>query len=383
MSQDQQNTDSNIDVTNKEDVIQKPTAETSKLIAAKKSTIFIMSLVFLLGVAIILWVWKIPPFVSNSEQTDNAYIRGNSTILSSQINGYVDEVLVKDFDTVKAGQVLMRINTANYDQQVIQAESGITQAQTNLNNQQQVIEQRKADIKVANAQIKQAQTQYELAHTQLDRLLKLVDIGAVSQAEIDNARASVRSSEAAINQAKASADAAIQALKTAEVTRTGLEAQVKSAAASATQAKTYRQYSEVVAPISGQLGQVGVRNGQYVSTGTQLMYIIPKDTWVIANFKETQLKHIHIGQPATFSVDALDGATFTGVVNSISPATGSEFSVIKTDNATGNFTKVVQRISVRIDIMPDQPNLDQLRPGMSVIAKVDTQPKNAEKQTSK
>lgn len=383
MSQDQQNTDSNIDVTNKEDVIQKPTAETPKLIAAKKSTIFIMSLVFLLGVAIILWVWKIPPFVSNSEQTDNAYIRGNSTILSSQINGYVDEVLVKDFDTVKAGQVLMRINTANYDQQVIQAESGITQAQTNLNNQQQVIEQRKADIKVANAQIKQAQTQYELAHTQLDRLLKLVDIGAVSQAEIDNARASVRSSEAAINQAKASADAAAQALKTAEVTRTGLEAQVKSAAASAAQAKTYRQYSEVVAPISGQLGQVGVRNGQYVSTGTQLMYIIPKDTWVIANFKETQLKHIHIGQPATFSVDALDGATFTGVVNSISPATGSEFSVIKTDNATGNFTKVVQRISVRIDITPDQPNLDQLRPGMSVIAKVDTQPKNAEKQASK
>lgn len=383
MSQDQQHTDTTTDATDKEASIQKPTAETPKLIAAKKSTIFIMSLVFLVGVAIILWVWKIPPFVSNSEQTDNAYVRGNSTILSSQINGYVNEVLVKDFDTVKAGQVLMRINTANYDQQVVQTESGITQAQTNLNNQQQVIEQRKADIKVANAQIKQAQTQYELAKSQLNRLLKLVDIGAVSQAEIDNARANLKSSEAAINQAKASADAATQALKTAEVARTGLEAQVKSATASAQQAKIYRQYSEVVAPISGQLGQVSVRSGQFVSTGTQLMYIIPKDTWVIANFKETQLNRIHIGQPATFSVDALGGETFTGVVNSISPATGSEFSVIKTDNATGNFTKVVQRISVRIDITPNQPKLDQLRPGMSVIAKVDTTPQNSEKPTSK
>lgn len=383
MSQDQQHTDTTTDATGKEASIQKPTAETPKLIAAKKSTIFIMSLVFLMGVAIILWVWKIPPFVSNSEQTDNAYVRGNSTILSSQINGYVNEVLVKDFDTVKAGQVLMRINTANYDQQVVQAESGITQAQTNLNNQQQVIEQRKADIKVANAQIKQAQTQYELAKSQLNRLLKLVDIGAVSQAEIDNARANLKSSEAAINQAKASADAATQALKTAEVARTGLEAQVKSATASAQQAKIYRQYSEVVTPISGQLGQVSVRSGQFVSTGTQLMYIIPKDTWVIANFKETQLNRIHIGQPATFSVDALGGETFTGVVNSISPATGSEFSVIKTDNATGNFTKVVQRISVRIDITPNQPKLDQLRPGMSVIAKVDTTPQNSEKPTSK
>ncbi|UTO05069.1 HlyD family secretion protein [Moraxella sp. FZLJ2107] len=364
--------DSQTDNTQASNNVPKPTAETPKLIPAKKSTIAIMLLVFAIGVAVILWVWQIPPFVSHSEQTDNAYIRGNSTVLSSQISGYVDEVLVKDFDTVTQGQTLMRINTANYEQQVIQAQSNITAAKTNLDNQTQLIAQRKADIKVAQAQLTQAQTQHSLATSQLDRLQSLVSIGAVSQAEIDNARANVNNTQAAISQAQAGIEAAEQALKTAEVARTGLQAQVDSATAAAKQAETFEQYSIITAPISGQLGQVNVHNGQYVSTGTQLLYIVPSDTWVIANFKETQMKDIAIGQPATFSVDALGGATFTGVVDSISPATGSEFSVIKTDNATGNFTKVVQRISVRIRINPNQDALHRLRPGMSVIAKVDT-----------
>lgn len=345
---------------------------TSKLIRPRRITLFLMLLVFLAGAATILWVWQLPPFHSTIEQTDNSYIRGNSTVLSSQINGYVDKVLVKDFDEVKEGQLLLRINTANYNQQIVQAESGVTQAQTNLANQKQVIEQKKADIKVAQAKIAQAMTQYELSKKQLQRLLELVGIGAVSQAEVDNARANVNNNEAAVNQAKASAEAALQALKTAEVAQVGLQAQVNSANAQVKQAKTIKNYSEVVAPIAGQLGQVSVRSGQYVSTGTQLVYIIPKDIWVIANFKETQMQNIHIGQPATISVDALGGKSFTGHVKNISPATGSEFSVIKSDNATGNFTKVVQRISVRIDIDPNQPDAAQLRPGMSVVTKIDT-----------
>lgn len=347
-------------------------APTPKQIKPRKITLIVMALLFVAGVAIVLSVWHIKPFTTTIEQTDNSYVRGNSTVLSSQINGYVDKVLVKDFDHVRAGQTLLRINADNYNQQVVQAESAVTQAQTNLANQQQVIEQRKADIRVAQTRVAQAQTQLDLAQKQLNRLLQLVDIGAVSQAEVDTARANVANNEAALKQAYANLDATREALKTAEVAKIGLQAQIKSANSQVNQAKTIKNYSEVVAPITGQLGQVGVRNGQYVSTGTQLMYIIPADTWVIANFKETQMQHIHIGQPATFSVDALGGKRFTGHVNSISPATGSEFSVIKTDNATGNFTKVVQRIAVRIDIDPDQPDTDQLRPGMSVVTKIDT-----------
>ena len=347
-------------------------APTPKQIKPRRITLIVMALLFVAGVAIVLSVWHIKPFTTTIEQTDNSYVRGNSTVLSSQINGYVDKVLVKDFDHVRAGQTLLRINADNYNQQVVQAESAVTQAQTNLANQQQVIEQRKADIRVAQTRVAQAQTQLDLAQKQLNRLLQLVDIGAVSQAEVDTARANVANNEAALKQAYANLDATREALKTAEVAKIGLQAQIKSANSQVNQAKTIKNYSEVVAPITGQLGQVGVRNGQYVSTGTQLMYIIPADTWVIANFKETQMQHIHIGQPATFSVDALGGKGFTGHVNSISPATGSEFSVIKTDNATGNFTKVVQRIAVRIDIDPDQPDTDQLRPGMSVVTKIDT-----------
>lgn len=319
-------------------------AATPKLIKPRKVTFIAMVVLFVIGAAIVLSVWHVKPFSTTIEQTDNSYVRGNSTVLSSQISGYVDQVLVKDFDHVTAGQPLLRINADNYNQQVVQAESAVTQAQTQLG----------------------------LAQKQLNRLLQLVDIGAVSQAEVDTARANVANNVAALNQARANLDATREALKTAEVAQIGLQAQIKSANAQVDQAKTMKNYSQVTAPISGQLGQVGVRNGQYVSTGTQLMYIIPAETWVIANFKETQMQHIHIGQPATFTVDALGGKRFTGYVNSISPATGSEFSVIKTDNATGNFTKVVQRIAVRIDIDPNQPDTDQLRPGMSVITKIDT-----------
>ncbi len=331
-----------------------------------------MTLLFLSGTGVILWAWQIKPFNSSIEKTDNSYIRGNSTVLSSQINGYVDQVLVKDFDYVKKDQVLLSINSDNYNQQVVQAESAVTQAQTNLANQAQVIEQRKADIKVAQTKINQALTQLNLSQKRLHRLSTLVDMGAVSQAEIDTAKANVDNNLAAVELAKASMQAAQQALKTAQVAQIGLKAQVDSANAQVAQANTQKNYSKVVAPISGQLGQVTVRSGQYVSTGTQLMYIIPKNTWVIANFKETQMQHIHIGQVAEFTVDALGDQQFIGHVHSISPATGSEFSVIKNDNATGNFTKVVQRISVRIDIDQNQPGIEQLRPGMSVVTKIDT-----------
>lgn len=351
---------------------QTPPSSTPKLEKPRKLTLVLMALLFLIGAAIILWVWQIKPFATAIEQTDNSYVRGNSTVLSSQINGYVDKVLVKDFDQVKEGQVLLRINTANYNQQVVQAESAVTQAQTNLANQTQIIEQRRADVKVAQTRVQQALTQLDLSKKQLSRLLSLVGIGAVSQAEVDTARANVRNNEAAVAQSKANVEATLQALKTAEVAQGGLQAQVKSANAQVEQANTLKSYSEVTAPISGQLGQVSVRSGQYVSTGTQLVYIIPKNTWVIANFKETQMNNIHIGQPAEFTVDALGGKKFVGHVKNISPATGSEFSVIKSDNATGNFTKVVQRISVRIDIDPNQADVEQLRPGMSVVTKIDT-----------
>ncbi|CAM4073408.1 HlyD family secretion protein [Acinetobacter pragensis] len=344
----------------------------SKLIPTNKRILVLMFFVLLAGISLILWAWKIGPFHSAVESTENSYVKGTTTILSSQINGYVKDVLVTDFETVKKGQPLMHIDTTTYDQKVTQAESGVEQAKNSLANQSQAIQQRKADIAAAQAKADQAQAAYELSVNQLQRYAQLGNSGAASKTEQDQARADVKNNLALVHQADANIQVAMEALKTAEVAQTGLTAQVTNAKAQFDQAVTTKDYSVIVAPLDGQLGEVSPRVGQYVSAGTQLMYLIPQQRWVNANFKETQISNMQIGQKAWFTVDAMNHQQFSGKVERISPAAGSEFSVLKTDNTTGNFTKVVQRIAVRIAIDPNQKGFERLRPGMSVVASVDT-----------
>lgn len=348
------------------------TPPSSKLIPTAKRTLILMFLVLIIGIGIILWAWKIGPFDSAVESTDNSYIKGKTTVLSSQINGYVKDVLVSDFDHVKKGQVLMHIDATTYDQKVTQAEAGVDQAKNNLSNQSQNIAQRKADIVAAEAKVEQARAAYQLSLAQQQRYQQLGDSGAASKSEQDKAIADTQNNLALLQQAQANVLVAQEALKTAQVAETGLKAQVTNAAAQLDQAQTTKNYSSITAPMDGQLGEVNPRVGQYVAAGTQLLYLIPQQTWVTANFKETQIANMKIGQKAWFTVDALNHQKFTGHVEQISPAAGSEFSVLKADNATGNFTKVVQRIAVRIAIDPNQTGIENLRPGMSVISSVDT-----------
>lgn len=347
-------------------------APPSKLIPTAKRTLILMFLVLIIGIGIILWAWKIGPFDSAVESTDNSYVKGKTTVLSSQINGYVKDVLVSDFDHVKQGQVLMHIDATTYDQKVTQAEAGVDQAQNNLSNQTQSIAQRKADIVAAEAKVEQARAAYQLSLAQQRRYQQLGNSGAASKSEQDKAVADTQNNLALLQQAQANVLVAQEALKTAQVAETGLKAQVANAAAQLDQAKTTKDYSTITAPMDGQLGEVNPRVGQYVAAGTQLLYLIPQQTWVTANFKETQIANMKIGQKAWFTVDALNHQKFTGHVEQISPAAGSEFSVLKADNATGNFTKVMQRIAVRIAIDPNQAGIENLRPGMSVISSVDT-----------
>ena len=348
------------------------TPPSSKLIPTAKRTLILMFLVLIIGIGIILWAWKIGPFNSAVESTDNSYVKGKTTVLSSQINGYVKDVLVSDFDHVKKGQVLMHIDATTYDQKVTQAEAGVDQAQNNLSNQTQSIAQRKADIVAAEAKVEQARAAYQLSLAQQQRYQQLGDSGAASKSEQDKAIADTQNNLALLQQAQANVLVAKEALKTAQVAETGLKAQVTNAAAQLDQAQTTKNYSSIIAPMDGQLGEVNPRVGQYVAAGTQLLYLIPQQTWVTANFKETQIANMKIGQKAWFTVDALNHQKYTGHVEQISPAAGSEFSVLKADNATGNFTKVVQRIAVRIAIDPNQAGIENLRPGMSVISSVDT-----------
>lgn len=349
-----------------------PVVPSSKLIPTDKRVLVLMFFVLLVGISLILWAWKLGPFHSAIESTENSYIKGKTTVLSSQINGYVKDVLVTDFEMVKKGQPLMHIDATTYNQKVTQAQSGIDQAKNSLANQSQTIQQRKADIIAAQAKADQAEASYMLSLQQLKRYQQLGDSGATSQTEQDKARADVKNNLALLHQAEANVLVAKEALKTAQVAQTGLKAQVSSAQAQFDQAVTTKDYSIILAPMDGQLGEVSPRIGQYVAAGTQLMSLIPQQHWVTANFKETQIANMKIGQTAWFSVDALNHQKFTGKVSRISPATGSEFSVLKPDNTTGNFTKVVQRIAVRIEIDPNQKNLARLAPGMSVVASVDT-----------
>jgi len=177
---------------------------------------------------------------------------------------------------------------------------------------------------------------------------------------------------AAVAQARANLDIAKQQVRSVTVNKQSLEAAVDNAAAALKAAKVDLENTRIVAPEDGQLGQVTVRKGAYVNTGAQLMGLVPRQLWVIANLKETQMNRVRVGQSVTFKVDALDGAQLTGQVERISPATGSEFSVLPADNATGNYVKIAQRIPVRIRIDAGQARAQRLAPGMSVIVSIDT-----------
>jgi multidrug resistance efflux pump len=342
--------------------------------------------VTLTGVLTILYAWRLPPFRTAIETTDNAYVRGSVTIIAPKVDGYVAEVRVQDFQFAKAGQVLVRLDDRIYAQRVAQARGNLAAQEANLANVAQTRSVREAGIVSAEAAIVTARAQLgntaaQLTRTQADqrRVEALVKDGSVSQREYDQNEAALRQAEAAdrqaraaIQQARAGDGAARQELRSVLVNRRAVEAAVETARAALRLAEIDLENATIRAPRDGQVGEVGVKLGQYVVPGTQLLALVPREVWVVANFKEAQTAKMAPGQAATFRVDALADAELHGHIERIAPATGSEFSVIRQDNATGNFTKIVQRLPVRIAVDPSQPNVQRLRPGMSVVVHVNT-----------
>lgn len=204
------------------------------------------------------------------------------------------------------------------------------------------------------------------------RVDDLVSEGSVSRRERDQTLAALRQAETAVQQAQAQRAIAVEQVRSVDVGRGGLRAQVDNASAARDLARVDLDNTIIRAPRDGRLSEVAVRVGQLVSPGTQLMYLVPTEHWVVANFKEAQTADIRVGQKATLQVDAFKGASLTGVVERVSPAAGSEFSVIRPDTGAGNFVKVPQRIAVRIRIDPNQELARRLGPGMSVVATVHT-----------
>ncbi len=340
----------------------------------------------LAGILLVLYAWHLPPFRGFVETTEDAYVRGDPTVIAPKVDGYVFEVTVQDFAEVKAGQLLVRLDDSNYQQKVAQARANLAAQEANLANVAQSRRVREAGVLNAQAAITsalaaQVNSDAQLSRTEADqrRTQALVGDGSVSQRETDQTEAALRQAQAsraqavaAIRQTRAALAAAQQELESVIVNRGAVAAAVEAAKAALQLAEIDLGHTRILAPRSGRLGAVGVKLGQYVTPGTQLVVLVPPTVWVVANFKEAQTSRMAEGQPVSLQVDALADATLKGHIERISPATGSEFSVISADNATGNFTKIPQRLPVRVSIDASQALAARLRPGMSVIARVDT-----------
>lgn len=336
-------------------------------------TVITVCAMAVVGIMATLAFWHLPPFDLGVEETENAYVHGETTALAAQVNGNVVEVAVSDYAHVRRGQTLFRIDDRIYHAKVEQAQANLDAAQAQLANNLQAHAAREAQIRAQEAALRSATAQSVRSAADWRRAQALVTDGSISKRERDQTLAGQLQAKAAVEQSQSALAVAREDLRTVDVGRGALAAQVDAARAALHAAQVDLDYTVVRAPKDGQLGQVGVYLGQYVGVGTQLVTLVPPVRWVIADFKEAQTAHIHSHQLASFAVDALAGRRFTGHVGPMAPATGAEFAVLKPDNATGNFVKVPQRIGILIELDANQQDADRLAPGMSVVARVDTQ----------
>ncbi|KQZ62995.1 hemolysin secretion protein D [Rhizobium sp. Root149] len=331
----------------------------------------IILLVGLVGLGLVLYAWRLPPFTSSVEMTDNAYVRGYVTTLSPQVSGYVVEVPIKDYQKVKAGDVLARIDDRIYQQKLAQAQATLASQKAALDNSHQQEVSAKANITSSEASLTSAKAALTQASLASERQQNLSRSGVGTTSVQEQAEAALEKARAGVQQAEAALEVSRQQLQTIVVNRGSLEAAVSSAEATVELAKIDLANTEIHAPRDGRVGEVGARIGQYVTAGTQLMAIVPDDVWIIANFKETQLQGMQVGQPVQITVDALGHRELRGTIERFSPAAASEFAVIRSDNATGNFVKIAQRVGVRVKLDAAQPAVEDLQPGLSVVVRVD------------
>lgn len=304
------------------------------------------------------------------EATDNAFVQADTTSLSPQVEGYVVEVLVADNQRVEAGQILIRLDDADAKVKLAQAEANLAALQAGVANVDARAEQEQAMIASRAASVAQAQAQADLARQQVNRYSQLAEQGWVSQQRIETERASARTAQASVAEAQAALAAEQRTAGVLGSTREQSVASVDQARALVDQARIALERTVIRAPVAGVVGARGVRVGQYVRPGGVILSIVPLgDTYVVANFKETQLDRMRLGQQVEIKADAFKGEPLVGHIDSFAPATGSEFALIPIENATGNFTKITQRVPVRIRV--DRREGAVLRPGLSVEVKVD------------
>ena len=306
------------------------------------------------------------------ESTDDAYVKADSTIVAPKVSGYIAQVLVGDNEKVVAGQVLARIDDRDFQTALNQAHADVAASEAAIRNldaqialQQPVIAQGTADVAAAEANL-------QFAREEQARYEDLMKTGSGTVQRAQQTDAALREKTAQVQRGKSGLLAAERKIDVLITERAKAVAQLEHARAVEEQAALNLSYTNITAPVEGTVGARSLRVGQFVQAGTQLMAVVPLDAvYVVANFKETQLTHVRDGQPVEVTIDSFHGAKLKGHVDSLSPASGLEFALLPPDNATGNFTKIVQRVPVKI-VLDDQSLKGLLRPGMSAEPTVNT-----------
>jgi membrane fusion protein (multidrug efflux system) len=308
-----------------------------------------------------------------NQTTDDAFIKGDITPLSAKIEGYIRNVAVGDYQQVKAGDLLVEIVDDEYRARVAQAEADAAGAEAAIANLKAHKAQQHAQIAKAESAIEATEADVERSKLEAERQRTLLASHYGTPQRMEQAAADERRFQATLVQNRADLDAQRREMAVLDTQESELRAELKAKHAMLELARITLGYTRINAPVDGMVGERGVRVGQYVRPGTQVISVVPLDTvWVLANYKETQLTHVTRGQRVSVTVDSFPGPIITGRVDSIAPASGSQFSLLPPDNATGNFTKVVQRIPVKIALDPKHPLAGQLRPGMSAVATIHT-----------
>ena len=307
--------------------------------------------------------------------TDDAYVRANNTTLGAKVAGYVSDLTVEDNTPVRAGEVIARIDDGDYRLAVDSAREKVNTQQATIQRFEQQIVAQRAAVEQAKAQLVSAKAGQVRMQSEYDRQQALAGKDFASKQTLEQAIANRDQSVAAVKSAEAAIDGAqaqVAVLQAQRQEATSTLAELKTALA---KAERDLGFTEIKAPVDGVIGNRAVQPGDFVQTGQRIAALVPlTDVYVDANFKETQLARLHPGQPVTIKVDALPGEKFDGVVQSVAPASGSVFSLLPPDNATGNFTKIVQRLAVRVRVPASVADRGALRPGMSVIVDINTKP---------
>jgi membrane fusion protein, multidrug efflux system len=307
------------------------------------------------------------------EWTDDAYMSGDVTPLSAKVSGYVEKVAVGDYQTVRKGDLIVQIEDSDYRAALEQAEAGLAGAQATLANLANQKDIQRALIRQAEATIEATKADLERYTLEAKRQHDLVTTFAGTRQLLEQADDNQKRTTAQLQLNDAQLDQQKAQLASLDVQEKQLAAQVEAARALVKLARNNLDYTRIVSPADGLVGQRQVRAGQFVNVGTQVIAVVPlPNIWVTANFKETQMTNVREGNPATVTVDAFPDLRLIGRVDSWSPGTGSTFALLPPDNATGNFTKVVQRVPVKIVLDPNPALGVLVRPGMSVEARVDT-----------